>query len=169
MKKLLTLMLVLVMAAGANAALQLSIGGNPAPDEYTMNVCETIVIDITSTTADNYGSWLVLENVASNKGEWVPPGRIMPAAGKDASMTDYGPMGYPGWWLCEAKSFDPAAPVIAGKHFEMDFHCMAEGDVILTLRAYDETEVDRVVIHQIPEPVSMVLLGLGGLLLRRRK
>ncbi|MCX5637648.1 MAG: PEP-CTERM sorting domain-containing protein, partial [Planctomycetota bacterium] len=85
-------------------------------------------------------------------------------------MTDYGPQGYAGWWLCEAKSFDPAAPVIAGKHFEMDFHCMAVGDVTLTLRAFDEAEVDRVVIHQlIPEPVSMVLLGLGGLLLRRRR
>ena len=29
--------------------------------------------------------------------------------------------------------------------------------------------VDAVVIHQIPEPATIALLGLGGLLLRRRK
>ena len=169
MKKLLVLMLVLGMAAGANATIKLSVGGQDAPDEIYIVPCTTIVIDITSNDAEPYGSWLVLENAPSTLGEFVPPGRIMPAAGKDASMIDYGPQGYPGWWLCEAKSFDPGLPVIAGKHFEMDFHCTDYGDVIITLRSYDETEVDRLVIHQIPEPVSMVLLGLGGLLLRRRK
>jgi hypothetical protein len=29
--------------------------------------------------------------------------------------------------------------------------------------------IDIVTIHQVPEPASMLLLGLGGLLLRRRK
>jgi hypothetical protein len=28
---------------------------------------------------------------------------------------------------------------------------------------------DTIIVHQIPEPTTMLLLGLGGLLLRRRK
>jgi hypothetical protein len=170
MKKLLTLMLVLVMAAGANAAIQLSIGGSPAPAEYTMDVCTHVMIDVTST--DNniaYGAWVGIGNL--DRGEWTPPWTIDPKAGNTASAEDQGPMGYPGWWILAAKTSDPDLyPISAGKHFEIDYHCKALGDVTVQLLDFGGvTELDSVIIHQVPEPVSMVLLGLGGLLLRRRR
>jgi len=67
----------------------------------------------------------------------------------------------------------------AGKLFdEITFTCLqAPGDVLLTLvNIYDDTAgnvtklvYDTMIIHQIPEPMTLGLLGLGGLFLRRRK
>lgn len=50
----------------------------------------------------------------------------------------------------------------------MLFHCDGPGDV--TFYAYDQNYlvVDTQVIHQTPEPATMVLLALGGLMLRRK-
>jgi hypothetical protein len=51
-----------------------------------------------------------------------------------------------------------------------DLHCEEPSvDNVVILWDQDAVELDRVVIHQIPEPATIALLGLGGLLLRRRK
>jgi hypothetical protein len=58
-------------------------------------------------------------------------------------------------------------------------HCLAAGDVTLTVTALEGTKLDGVwitdevlhtlIIHQIPEPMTLTLLGLGSLILVRRK
>ena len=166
MNKFLSLILVLGMAAGANAAIQLSINGAPAPDTYTMNVSDVIVIDVMSDNALPYGAWLVLED--KSLGEWASDMTITPAAGPDAYAINWD-ADYPGWWELSAASFNPDNPVVPGVHFLIDFHCLGAGDVDITLRAYDESVVDRVTITQVPEPITLALLGVGGLFLRRRK
>lgn len=168
MKRLLFLVLVLAITAGANATIELSIDGEPAPDTYTMNVFDIIVIDVRSNDSSNYGAWLVLEDCAAGLGEWASDLRKLPAAGDPPWVIDPNP-DFPCWWELEATSFDPDYPVLPGVHFEIDFRCLGEGDVVITLRSYDESELDRITIHQIPEPMTMALLGLGGPFLRRRK
>lgn len=169
MKKLLVLMLVLGLASAANAALSLSLGGDPAPSEYTMYVCTIIKIDVTSSENNTaYGAWVGFDQL--DKGEWKPPWTIYPAAGNTASAEDQTGAGYPGWWLLATGTSNPDLyPITAGKHFDIDYHCTGMGDVTLILQDFNGNELQRMVIHQIPEPVSMVLLGLGGLLLRRRR
>jgi hypothetical protein len=69
--------------------------------------------------------------------------------------------------------FDNAATANQDILGSIAFHCEGAGDVTLKLYtvndAYTElTLVDSVIVHQIPEPITMTLLGLGGLFLRRR-
>jgi hypothetical protein len=61
--------------------------------------------------------------------------------------------------------------VPGGKEFDLMYHCSGRGDV--TIYLWDlldvETPQDTIIVHQVPEPMTITLLGLGGLLLRRRK
>jgi hypothetical protein len=92
----------------------------------------------------------------------------------------------PGSALIDAAAVDiqTVPPGIILDHFLL--HCDALGDVLLTLVETDRTragaswETDGgdiyalvsgpgVIVHQIPEPMTLTLLGLGGLFLARRK
>ena len=72
----------------------------------------------------------------------------------------------------------PPPPLLGKLVDSILLHCEGIGEVTLTLASiYDPgtgepvsiTVMDTQVIHQIPEPMTFALLGLGGLFLRRRK
>jgi hypothetical protein len=63
-----------------------------------------------------------------------------------------------------------------GEEFRYIYHCCGPGIKYVTISLWDDdvgygtNDVqDTIVIHQIPEPATIALLGLGGLLMRRRK
>lgn len=169
MKKLLVLMLVLGITSVTNAAIMLSINGDTSID--TIELCEggTVIIDLFSD-ADNtaYGAYVGIIG-GEDGGDWTGNYTVYPIAGGTA-VTDFG-ITYPGWWYAEANTNDPDnKPISAGRHFDYEFQCLLAGvDVTIELEDAAGTPVDWVYIHQVPEPASMLLLGLGGLLLRRRK
>ncbi len=168
MKKLLVVMLVLAMASVANAALLLSVNGtvDPPETEVWMTPSEWAVIDVYSDgqTQSDTEVWLTI----------VGPGEMDVTNGTVYGVVDpeklfevdagliYIDLVIPG---------QPEPPIPEGVVVDlMDFHCTGPEDVILLLgSAPGASDFDTQVIHQIPEPMTIVLLGLGGLMLRRRK
>jgi len=174
MKKLLAFALVLGIASLASAAVQydLSLNGSTEITQVWIMPSETVVVDIHATYGPSDGPddfWLGLAPAGDppGDGEWVWGTEIAgPGAGDTLAITNYADV-----WVWGIYDTIPAPGSWAdGMVMSIEFHCLAKGDVIVQL--YDPTGyivIDEAVIHQIPEPASLALLGLGGLLLRRRK
>jgi len=182
MKKLLVLALVLSMATMANAGLQISVGGvqDVTEAEVTLVPSGELVLDIWTDaqieTGIGEGYFAML---ASMQGGTIAGG--IPAVWSILLYDDalgngiMVPEGHNGVFGVVAT---PPATVFPAGMTLIDgimFHCEGPGDVIVTLFALDGDTgellgiLDTVVVHQIPEPITMTLLGLGGLFLRRRK
>jgi hypothetical protein len=189
MKKLLTLLLVLGLATAANAALQISVNGNPDPEDSTINLVpsDTVKLDVWSTIDITPGGegenacWALVAQtscahisggawVAGSNADWFPDGPYDDAVGCGVMGLAPGENGVVGY----IATLGAAIP--AGVLFdEIILHCETDNgptDVILYEcdgYGYVVGVWDTVVIHQIPEPATMLLLSLGGLFLRRRR
>jgi hypothetical protein len=187
MKKLLALVLVLGMASMANAALTLSVsrdGGQTYEPGVSSDIyllpSETIWIGI-GNDASPQGGWVAAPGipapggVVSELGEWTGNVQIYsPPAIAGASATwvkeywgaVYYDLDY--WSLINAEpTTTPSEPGVA---FGLEFHCLAPGDVDIVVGAGPLDNPEAILtIHQIPEPMTMALLGLGGLALIRRR
>ena len=177
LRPLLILTVVLGMASMASAGLSLVVGGVEVGDSITINPSDTIWIGVYDDTGGvPFGGAVSIAEGSGANGSWTggngyyaPPatpggynmyiGYLSPAYGNE-----YGDI----WYIV-----DQAATTVmpsAGLQGEYEFHCDAAGDVVINLTAPDlVTILDTITITQIPEPITMALLGLGGLLLRRRK
>ena len=176
MKKFVVLMLVFGMASLASATLQISIDGMPTPDpvdsEITIGPSDELILDIYTDAdiIDADGSIVWVLNA-------VGPGTISGGAAvysaPDTAVNLSGPFPL-GGIFGNVTVFEPGVSIPATSilYDQIIFHCMGPEDVIINLDLYvGSTKVgtaDTVTIHQ-PEPMTMALLGLGGLFLRRRK
>ena len=183
MRKLLMLALVLGMASGAYAGLTISVHevGGAEYNGRDLVYSEELWLDIDAegVTAADYAYFaLVVDTGLGTIGGGVvgtmpPAGNLDeifdPALGyMDFFPTDEGEDGITGY------VGDSGGGTLDGLQIdEILFHCEGIDDATVRLITSPDfatfTVADTLVIGQIPEPMTMALLGLGGLFLRRRK
>ena len=199
MKKLLILMLILGLTSIASATISLSIsvdvdgpGGadpviNPAYTEITLTESDWVTINVEGTVpyTEPTTVYLVAQGPATMSGGTMLQG--------DGMILDYSPaeeldVGYTWQDFMDSLGLTNVSETIAyiglydsttpftdltGVIMDLrELHCDGIGDVKLTLvdgEAYYGTVYAEAWIHQVPEPITIALLGLGGLFLRRRR
>jgi hypothetical protein len=185
MKKLLILMLVLGLASVASAGLQISVGGVQEPIDSQINICPSdhLVLDIWTDAriAPGIGEVAGYALVCQSADASISGGISLYPEDPGITIGDGAAgVGFPvaqgedGVWGMIALAVIPEIPAGATIFDLIDFHCeWGPNDVVVKLYStadwVNANLEDSVIIHQVPEPASMLLLGLGGLLLRRRK
>lgn len=162
MKKVLVLMLVLGMASMASAGLTWS------QSSITLTVGEVGTVQLVSSDGAMGKVWTIADLGVA--GLAVSP---LANAGDDASAAVYDTSpasSYYGWAYAEI--LDSAAPFnnAPGNVFDVTLTGAAEGMFTMTSDYYSSLGAgDSLMVTVIPEPMTIGLLGLGGLFLRRRK
>jgi hypothetical protein len=175
MKKLLVLLMVLGLATSAQAALSLSLSATQ------INVGDSVTVSVSDSVGVNWTWQFVLSEDTYN---WTDPAAaaynpnrssgvgggvtILAAAGGMASVTP--DASYAAVTQLNAGGVTPAAPA-AGVQFTVSIKGMQAGTIYIDLQDF---EMDSKVggystLVVVPEPMTLALLGLGGLFLRRRK
>ncbi|HUS73691.1 MAG TPA: PEP-CTERM sorting domain-containing protein [Sedimentisphaerales bacterium] len=168
MKKLLILMLVLGMTSAANAVLTWS------ADEVTIDLTSpTAVLQIISSTALAYPGGPAWVGAEPSTVAEIASIVALSGAGEDAELADPATSGYPGWWTISAKDVTgtPGDTIVAGSQWDVTITGLMEGVYVISADSYGSAGSDDLLtITVVPEPMTIALLGLGGLfLLRRRK
>jgi len=198
MKKLLVLILVLGVTSVATAQLSLELSVNGVYDgpgnvtNVELDICNTLVIDVSAPVGLDWGGYIaIMGQYPGSGGEWgdkfspvmplcsgyyyedmgYPTIRTDVGAGADSTVNRYEFEGWGFGYEMADTQFSGQNP--GGTAFEFLYHCCGPESEYVTINLFDasgEYVEDSIVVHQtIPEPMTIVLLGLGGLLLRRRK
>ncbi len=191
MKKVLFLLLVFGLTSAANAGLievvnaafEFSVNGEPQPAEITLVAPSgEVTLDLKLLAGHTLGNLDFTWNLSNSQAELLYSGITLASYDFGLSVNVNS----------NAQSVRIAGGnIMSGDHsgpeVQVDnliLHCLEDTDLVLEVIYSGTTKIDGVsyfpaewdgtvlhtlIIHQIPEPATIVLLGLGGLLLRKRR
>jgi len=165
--------MVLLISTSASAAVQIAVNGVMNPPEITLDPFQTASISVWTDAVMNTPAWYVL---GITEGE---PGTLYgdPWSG-DPHILIYPPEPeppFPGFSSWVMFSYDGMVPVPPGSMLvdNITFHCDGPGNVNMLLLGTEDFSsawlAEAQMIHQTPEPGTIALLGLGAILLKRRR
>ena len=165
MRKLLILFLVLGLASAANATL-IKVDGLEG-DSFEVDTQTTITV--VSEDTSSWLGYLIIEEGGAGSLENVA---VLDAAGDLGAASPYTEAGWgTGFELSAAMGPTADPPIAVGDQFSLDY-IGSIGDTA-TISLFVDPEytipVASVNVTVVPEPMTIVLLGLGGLFLRRRR
>ena len=181
MKKLLVLLMVLGMTSFAGADLIFTINGEPQPDTIYLQPSETVELDLELAQGETVQCYQVTYELSNEQAEFLTSGTVFPwgslAPGKINAQDGTAPVS---WVEIAADNLFSGSPGPLVLMQGLILHCTDPTPVVMTVTVSERTIIDGqeipigTVLHtleiiQVPEPMTIALLGLGGLLLRRRR
>jgi len=166
MKKFLVLALVLGIAGLVNAGIQIT----TTDEDGTLLPSETAWVTVTSDTP-LLGGWfgfvaIIIGGDGEFTGSFVEG--TMPQ-GPTHEVTYYGDLRpdfpFDAWYA--DLTVPSITPNPAGDYISFEVHCIGPAPMVVVVTDGDGVILDELTFIQ-PEPMTMLLLGLGGLFLRKR-
>jgi hypothetical protein len=165
MKKLFVSILVLGLVPAANAAL-IQVDGQTG-DAFEVQPSSVITI-----VGEDTSSWLGYVIVEDGSGGTLTDVVVLDGAGNLGNASPYEEPGWGTGYELTVSAAPGGVPAIAvGPQFSLTFTGEVGDTARVSLFVDPEftTPVSSVLLTIVPEPMTILLLGLGGLFLRRRK
>jgi hypothetical protein len=161
---------LLMIINSANAALTWVDASGTGISSVGVVAGDTVTVYLSSSDTVAYDpKWVGEDYVAGDAAVITGVTEVLNNAGDDGEVVDHTAV-YPGWFDVSAADLsDPFDSIVAGKQWEVVISGLVLGSVDLSSDVYGTDDILTVNVTAVPEPVSIALLGLGGLLLRRRK
>ena len=172
---------VLGLASWANADLIFTVNGEPQPEDITLEPSDTIELGLDVPDGHSVSGFSLGYSLTNAQAEFFAEDIELPGIPPFEIAIYPPPWGEPQYVRISWYTFITpplVGPVVLMRGLEV--RCLEPTDVVLDIVVEDTTIIDgetipngtvlhTLIIHQIPEPMTLLLVGFGGLALLRKR